>query len=115
MKVTKIVESAFRTGEKNGKAWTLAKVELDDGTTATGFMPVAEGDEVEVTQNDYGLQFKTLKKQASGGGGSSDIDKMLNFIAAQNKKILSKLDSLLTGADGSPNTEEEFLGDLNEE
>lgn len=79
MKIAKIIDAELKTGvAKTGKPYTIAKVELSDGTTATGFQPISEGDEVEVTPSDYGLQFKTTKK--ASGATNDDTSKLLNMI-----------------------------------
>lgn len=83
MRVTKIIEAEFKKGfsEKTQKDWTLAKVELADGKTATGFQPVSEGDEVEVVKTDFGWQFRASKKaRGTPQQGNDDSSKMLNMI-----------------------------------
>lgn len=92
-KIAKIIEPEFRSGIKNGKEWRIMKVELEDGTTATGFAPASEGDEVEVSKNEYGFQFKTTKKK----GGSSDAgDDVHKYIVMQLKKLSEGQDEVMS-------------------
>lgn len=94
MQVARMIDSAFRSGEKNGKTWTIKKIELDDGSTATGFDDVAEGDEVTITKNDYGQQYKAVKKAPLPMN-----DDALALIIRQQGEILRKLDQLIGVAD----------------
>lgn len=94
-KVAGIVDSEFKTGisAKTNKPWKIMKIELEDGTTATGFDTVEVGDEVDVTKNDYGLQYKALKK-APGGNNNDDVSKMLNMmykLVQENNSMLKQL------------------------
>ena len=62
MKVKRIIDESFRSGiSKNGKEYVIAKVELENGETASAFQPVKAGDDGEVTENEYGFQFKLSK------------------------------------------------------
>ena len=76
--ITEIVDASFRTGmAKTGKPYTLIKVKLDTGATATGFAPAEVGDEVTVETTEYGLQFKTAKKAPQT---DDDLSKVVNLI-----------------------------------
>ena len=71
----------LRSGEKNGKTWTLNKGEFTNGTTtveASFFGTLPEGKvEGEISEDQYGKKFTQKKK---GGGQSGAIT------AAQNRK-----------------------------
>lgn len=55
-KVRVINDPAYKTGVgKNGKPWTMAQVTTEKNNLTTVFMPVAVGDQLELTWNDqYG-------------------------------------------------------------
>ncbi len=105
--VAKIVDSEFRSGEKNGKRWVIRKIELEDGTTATGFDDVEPGDEVEVSKNDYGLQYKAVKKPA---GADDDVSKVLNAIYKDVQFIKQEIKKL-SGLTGEPDVPAGLFGD----
>lgn len=54
--VKEVNNPAYKTGMgKNGKPWTLAQITTDQNNMASVFMPIAPGDQVEMTWNDqYG-------------------------------------------------------------
>lgn len=62
MKIDKVLDPNFKTGETNGKPWVLMQVLVGDNV-ATIFAPAAEGDEVTLT---FDPKYKSYKAQKVG-------------------------------------------------
>lgn len=110
MKVTKIIDAEFKSGEKNGKKWTMRKIEVEGGKEATGFGMVAPGDEVDLTFNEQykNYSFKLLKE---GEIPSHDVNEDLQQAPVNNREQQVTRNMVwknLLGHAGVPNTEAEI-------
>lgn len=87
-KVTQIVNANKKSGEKNGKAWKIMSIEVEDGdkvVVADTFDNVEVGSEVRL---QYDAEYKSYKAFASRGGGSSEgMAKVMAKLDAIEKKI----------------------------
>ena len=94
MKVTKILDTQFKTGKTaKGKPWTLVKIEAE-GKTATGFGPVVVGDEVDLTFNEQydNYSFKVLKPSVIPDPPIKDTNQeILELIYEDTEEILKIL------------------------
>ena len=93
-KVTKILDSQFKTGTgKNGKPYTLILIEAE-GKEASGFGPVAVGDEVDLTFNTQynNYSFKVLSDSTIPNPPIKDTNtEILQLIFENTEKILQYL------------------------
>jgi len=112
-KIERIIDDSYKSGvAKTGKAWTKAKIETDDGVTATGFVPdwgIKVGDEVRVEDaGQWGMQFQVVSKPKQAATVTDDVSKVLNDIY----KLAAENNSLLKQIAGTIEEAEPDLGDL---
>ena len=93
MKVTAILDPQFKTGKTaKGKLWTLIKIEVE-GKTATGFGPVAVGDEVDLTFNEQydNYSFKVLKPSVIPDPPIKDTNQEILELVYENTEEILKI------------------------
>lgn len=113
-RIRNVIDATFRTGEKNGKSWSIAKVELDNGKTTNIFNPIAVGDTVESFEKDGYTNWRLPKEKKpehsqsasnSGSGIQEQGLRALYKLGMKHQKMLVALYKAVTDEDypGSTN------------
>lgn len=87
--ITAILDPAAHTGiGKNGKPWTQAMVELQNGAQVRMFMPVRVGDKVESYDNNGYKNWRVIKQDKADQAEMLKIIQLIYDITESNHKDL---------------------------
>lgn len=80
MVIDEIIDSSFRSGDTNGKPWTLMKVKVGN-EEATIFAPASVGDEVTLEFNPKYKSYTAKKLTAAKKDQTEILDKLDEILA----------------------------------
>lgn len=87
--ITAIIDPAAHTGiGKNGKPWTQAMVELENGAQVRIFMPIKVGDKVESYKNGDYINWRIVKQDKAD---QAEVLKMIQLIYDDVQLIKEKV------------------------
>lgn len=101
-----IIDAEAKGGTgKNGKPWSMAHVELDNGKTINIFNPIAIGDKVESYKNGEYWNWRKVKDEAQTSSDSAvDATKLDHILKAvnDNRVMLEAIYESVLGETPSP-------------